>query len=79
MKLFKKHKPTLTSSETKLNTIIDLIKDLPRADYNRLKKGMDLIYEGYQQIRNAKTPEEKEISDIEESEAILEKESKKWV
>lgn len=38
---------------------------------------MDLIYEGYQQIRNAKTPEEKEISDIEESEAILEKESKK--
>ena len=76
MKLFKKRKHTPTSSEQKLNTIIDLVKDLPRADYNRLKKGMDLIYNGYQEIRNAKTMDEKEYGDIDNIEVNLEKESK---
>lgn len=76
MKLFKKHHHQPTSSEQKLNTIIDLIKDLPRADYNRLKKGMDLIYNGYQEIRNAKTMDEQEYGDIDNIEAKLEKESK---
>lgn len=77
MTLFKKHKPTLTSSETKLNTIIDLIKDLPRSDYNRLKDGMDLIYNGYQKIRNARTLDEKELDEITNIEKSLEVE--KWV
>lgn len=76
MKLFNKHHHTPTSSEQKLNTIIDLIKDLPRADYNRLKKGMDLIYNGYQEIRNAKTMDEQEYGDIDNIEAKLERESK---
>lgn len=78
MRIFKKHKHVPTSSEQKLNTIIDLIKDLPREDYNRLKKGMDLIYNGYQEIRNAKTLDEKEYGDIDNIENTLEKESK-WV
>ena len=72
MTLFKKHKTTLTSSETKLNTIIDLIKDLPRSDYNRLKDGMDLIYSGYQKIRNARTIDEKELDEITTIEKTLE-------
>lgn len=73
MKLFKRnHNQTLTSSETKLNTIIDLIKDLPRADYNRLKDGMDLIYNGYQKIRNARTVDEKELDEITNIEKSLE-------
>lgn len=73
MKLFKRnHNQTLTSSETKLNTIIDLIKDLPRADYNRLKDGMDLIYNGYQKIRNARTADEKEMDEITNIEKSLE-------
>lgn len=73
MKLFKRHhNQTLTSSETKLNTIIDLIKDLPRADYNRLKDGMDLIYNGYQKIRNARTADEKELDEITNIEKSLE-------
>lgn len=76
MRIFKKHKHVPTSSEQKLNTIIDLIKDLPREDYNRLKKGMDLIYNGYQEIRNAKTLDEKEYGDIDNIESTLEKESK---
>lgn len=71
--LFKKTKTQpITSSEAKLNTIIDLIKDLPRPDYNRLREGMELIYNGYQKIKNAKTNDEKELGDIDSMEKILE-------
>ena len=54
----------ITSSESKLNTIIELVKDLPKADYNKLKDGMDLIYNGYQKIRSARTTDEKEMDEI---------------
>ena len=71
--LFKKTKTQpIPSSEAKLNTIIDLIKDLPRPDYNRLREGMELIYNGYQKIKNAKTSDEKEVADIDSMERILE-------
>ena len=71
--LFKKTKTQPTpSSEAKLTIIIDLIKDLPRSDYNRLRDGMDLIYNGYQKIKNAKTTDEKELGDIDTMERILE-------
>ena len=73
MKLFKKHTTqTISSSEAKLNTIIELVKDLPRADYNRLREGMELIYNGYQKIINAKTSDEKELGDIDTMESVLE-------
>lgn len=73
MKLFKKHTAqTISSSEAKLNTIIELVKDLPRADYNRLREGMELIYNGYQKIKNAKTNDEKELGDIDTVESVLE-------
>lgn len=73
MRIFKKQKtPMLSSSEAKLNTIIELIKDLPRGDYNRLREGMELIYNGYQKIKNAKTNDEKELGDINSVESILE-------
>ena len=71
--LFKKTKTQpITSSEAKLNTIIDLIKDLPRPDYNRLREGMELIYNGYQKIKNAKTNDEKELGDIDSMERLIE-------
>ena len=71
--LFKKTKTQpIPSSEAKLNTIIDLIKDLPRPDYNRLREGMELIYNGYQKIKNAKTNDEKELGDIDSVEKMLE-------
>lgn len=71
--LFKKTKTQpMTSSEAKLNTIIDLIKDLPRPDYNRLREGMELIYNGYQKIKNAKTNDEKELGDIDAMERLIE-------
>ena len=73
MKLFKKHTTqTISSSEAKLNTIIELVKDLPRADYNRLREGMELIYNGYQKIKNAKTSDEKELGEIDNMESLLE-------
>ena len=62
----------MPSSESKLNTIIDLVKDLPRPDYNRLREGMELIYNGYQKIKNAKTNNEKELGDIDTMESVLE-------
>lgn len=71
--IFKKHKnqPTPTS-EARLTTIIELIKDLPRPDYNRLREGMELIYNGYQKIKNAKTNDEKELGDIDTMERLIE-------
>ena len=71
MKL-KRNKKLLTSSENKLNTIIELVKDLPKADYNKLKDGMDLIYNGYQKIRSARTTDEKEYDEITNIEKSLE-------
>ena len=75
MKL-KKAKKLQTSSETKLDTIIELVKDLPKADYNKLKEGMDLIYKGYQKIRSSRTEDEKENDKITKAEQYLE--SEKW-
>lgn len=73
MKL-KKAKKLQTSSETKLDTIIELVKDLPKADYNKLKEGMDLIYKGYQKIRSSRTEDEKENDKITKAEQYLESE-----
>ena len=73
MKLFQRNETkSIPSSESKLNTIIELVKDLPRPDYNRLREGMELIYNGYQKIKNAKTNDEKEFGNIDEMERIIE-------
>lgn len=76
MKIFRRKnkakKQAQESSEAKLNAIIDLIKNLERSDYNRLRDGMDLIYNGYQKIRNAKTTDEKEFTEIDKAEKYLE-------
>lgn len=72
MKILKKKNKFITSSESKLNTIIELVKDLPKADYNKLKDGMDLIYNGYQKIRSARTTDEKEMDELNNIEINLE-------
>ena len=61
-------------SEAKINTIIDLIKDLEQTDYNRLREGMDLIYKGYQKVRKSRTKVEKDSVDIDKAEEYLEAE-----
>lgn len=50
--------------EQRFGSMIELVKDLSKADYNRLKKGMDLGWQSYQIVRNVKTEDEKEVGDI---------------
>lgn len=76
MKFKRKKHVTRTNdpSEAKINTIIDLIKDLEQTDYNRLREGMDLIYKGYQKVRKSRTKVEKDSVDIDKAEEYLEAE-----
>ncbi len=72
--LFKKKKRILESvSEQRFDAMMALIKDLPRADYNRLLDAMDLGYNAYQKVKNVKTIDEKELEDIDEIEKSLSK------
>ena len=57
--------------EQRFDSMMELIKDLPRADYNRLKDAMDLGYNAYQKVKNVKTVDEKEVEDILSAENIL--------
>ena len=72
--IFKKKKLSLEVEEYRFDAMMSLIKDLPRADYNRLKKAMDLGYDAYQTVRNVKTVDEREVEDIEKLDKSLEKE-----
>lgn len=72
--LWFKHKKNryVDIAEQRFQTIVELIKDLPRADYNRLIKGMGLAYNAYQEVRNVKTVDEKETADIDNIAKALE-------
>lgn len=61
--------------EEKFQTIVDLIKDLDKKEFNRLQEGMDLAWRAYNKVSQAKTTTEKELADIEVTEKILEEES----
>lgn len=76
-KLTRKKPVYVDQVEQTFNIMIKLIKDLPKADYNRLKKAMDAGYQSYQIVRNVKTDDERENADIDESDRILTKESEK--
>ena len=77
MRLFKKKTHRFEDpSEQRFDSMMELIKDLPKADYNRLKKAMDLGWQSYQTVRNVKTDDEKETEEISEVEKVLIKESK---
>ena len=70
--MFKKKKHILEDPvEQRFDAMMELIKDLPKADYNRLKGAMDLGYSAYQKVRNVKTADEKEVEDILSAEKIL--------
>lgn len=72
-----KRKPVLESvAEQRFDDMMALIKDLSRADYNRLRDAMDLGYNAYQKVKNVKTDEEKELEDIDDIDKSLTKESK---
>lgn len=71
----KKIRPTVNPDEARFDSMMELIKDLPRADFNRLKDAMDLGYNAYQKVKNVKTADEKELADIVSAEVALEKEA----
>lgn len=76
MCLFRKKKASYQDpSEIRFDLMMDLVKDLSRSDYNRLKKAMDLGWQSYQTVRNVKTDDEKEFSEINEAERILAREA----
>lgn len=72
----RKNKQVHDPVEQRFDAMMELIKDLPKSDYNRLKDAMDLGYSAYQKVRNVKTTDEKEIEDITKAELILAKEEK---
>lgn len=74
MRFFRRKKLEIDVEEYRFDSMMNLIKDLPRADYNRLKKAMDLGYEAYQTVKNVKTVDEREMDDIEKVEKSLEAE-----
>ena len=70
---FRRKRPILESvAEQRFDAMMDLIKDLPRTDYNRLLDAMNLGYNAYQKVKNVKTEEEKQLEDINEIEKDME-------
>lgn len=70
-----KKKNNIDRVEAKFQAVVDLIRDLDRKEFNRLKEGMELVWQGYNKVGQAKTTIEKEMEDIEIPEKILEEES----
>lgn len=66
----KKHK-NYDRVEERFQTVVSLIRDLDRKEFNRLKEGMDLVWQGYNKVGQAKSSIEKEIEDIEKADKIL--------
>lgn len=71
----RKHSSSVDKVEAKFQAVVDLIRDLDKKEFNRLKEGIDLVWQGYQKVSQAKTNEEKENADIDEAEKILEKDN----
>lgn len=74
--IFKRKKEiekTTDPTEERFDKMMDLVKHLSRADYNRLREAMDLGYNAYQKVKNVKTAEEKELAEIDESDRSLER------
>lgn len=59
--------------EERFQTIVTLIRDLDKREFNRLQEGMQLAWESYAKVRQVKSNEEREVEDIEVAEKILSK------
>lgn len=67
----KKRKLLPSNSDYKFQTVVKLVKDLDKRGLNYLIEGVQLIWQGYNKIGNAKTAAEKEFDDIDGTESIL--------
>ena len=54
----KKSTPTTDPSEARFEAMMNLVKDLDKSDYRRLKKAMDSGYEAYNIVRNIETEDD---------------------
>lgn len=70
MRLFKK-KRELDKVEERFNTGISLVKDLTKADKDRLMRGLELAWQGYEEIRKVRTRDEKTVDDIDKLDHTL--------
>lgn len=68
----KKNEGVKDPAEARFEKMMDLVKDLDKADYKRLKKAMDSGYEAYNTVRNIETEDDA----IDNAESLLEKEAK---
>ena len=54
--------------QERLDTIIELVKDLPKADFDKLLDAMKLIYQGYEKVRRIEQKQSKsddiDLSDL---------------
>lgn len=60
--------------EARFQIVVDLIRDLDKKELNRLIEGMQLVWQGYNKVEQAKTTDEKEYGDINDAEKALEDE-----
>lgn len=70
--MFKRKKDD-SKLEISFKTILPLIENLNKRDYERLKDAMDLGWQAVQKLRNVKTIEEHEFEDIDKVEKKLDK------
>lgn len=71
----KKKQQTEDRVSERFQKVVDLIRDLDKKEFNRLKEGIELAWQAYSKVSQAKTTVEKELEDIEIPERILEEES----
>lgn len=61
--------------ENRFQTVVDLVRDLDEEELSRLLKGVKLCWQGYREVEQARSAEEKEYGDIDIMEDALERES----
>ena len=57
-------------AEERFDAMMDLVKDLSKKDYNRLKEAMDLGYKAYQKVRDI-DPDDESANRANEPEFML--------
>lgn len=57
-----------TVEQDRFDAGVELVKDLSKAEKDKMLAGLDLVWQGYEKVRTVKTREEKEFADIEKAE-----------
>lgn len=60
--------------ENRFQTVVELVRDLDEEELSRLLKGVKLCWQGYREVEQAKSAEEKECGEIDSTEMLLEEE-----